>query len=262
MRFLSSHCLLSIKRFNNCPPPCIIVEKRRGEDMKKYLEPSPYARSYNCPRCGVLCPQDHIHIHRTEEEDYNSLQIEGVKFKAPQYRELAGRMRWNLMISICSECRNYTIWENDKMIYPLSHEMPDAVEDMPDNVLEFYNEAAQVYQYSKRAAAALLRLAIETLMIEHLNVKKGRITDMIGEMVKRDIPDHVQQGLDTLRYYGNKGIHLGEIDLNDNEEIVSFLFRLINTMVKELITEPKEIDSFYRELPETFRVTVEKRDQK
>jgi hypothetical protein len=230
--------------------------------------------SYNCPRCGVKCQQRHyiigldngglrIRPSNTPKED----DPFHMKF-IPKFQEIGDvveleKTDWDLTITICADCKLYTIWEHERMIFPFSsEELPNAEENMPDEIKIIYDEASMVYKHSPRAAAALLRLAIEALMINHLGVKKDNINNMIAELVKKGIPGHIQKGLDALRYYGNKGIHLGEVDLNDDRPKVAFLFRLINELIKELITKPKEIDDFYNELPESFRENVDKRNEK
>lgn len=40
------------------------------------------------------------------------------------------------------------------------------------------------------------------------------------------------------------------------------LMRLLNIIVGRMITEPKEIDSIYEELPESIKNAVENRDKK
>ncbi|WP_179860782.1 DUF4145 domain-containing protein [Sporosarcina koreensis] len=237
--------------------------------MLKTVMPDIRQRSYRCPRCGVLCPQDHFKI------GWNSLPDSEIYFKKQKHKMNPGNrvliggnhfikepapLPWDLFVSVCTECEKYTIWENEKVIFPPTSEMPEPEEYMPEDVKRIYEEAAQVFQYSPRASAALLRLAIETLLIQHLGLKKDSINNMIGDLVTRGTLSHVQQALDALRFYGNKGIHFGEIDLNDDQEKVQFLFILINMLVKELISKPIEINSIYEALPESFRQSVENRD--
>ncbi|MGP4060369.1 DUF4145 domain-containing protein [Halobacillus sp. H74] len=93
------------------------------------------------------------------------------------------------------------------------------------------------------------------------DIKKGILNEMIGELVKKEIPEHVQQGLDSIRVYGNEGIHPGEIDLNDDQDTVIFLFELINIMVEELIARKKKIKSFYSKLPPGKLKGINKRDR-
>ncbi|EJI1141088.1 hypothetical protein ND217_001802, partial [Campylobacter jejuni] len=39
---------------------------------------------------------------------------------------------------------------------------------------------------------------------------------------------------------GNKASHPSELDINDNSEIANILFEMINFIVGEIITKPKE----------------------
>lgn len=234
--------------------------------MPKEVHPSISERSYNCPRCGVLCPQEHYRVDRESNKSIDTigLSFNPVKCKAadPRFAMHKYRSSWDLFISVCTECKLYTIWENTEMIFPFTNQLPESAEDMPPDVKGIYNEAAQVFPHSKRASAALLRLAIETLLVNHLGIKKDSINNMIRSLVaKGNVPEYIQQGLDSLRYYGNQGIHLSQIDLNDDEKKVMFLFSLINIIVRELITKEKEIKTFYDELPDAFRQHIENRDK-
>jgi len=170
---------------------------------------------------------------------------------------------WDLWVSICTECNKYTIWENDRMIFPLEYELPQPIEGMPDDVKEIYEEAANVFKHSPRAAAALVRVGVEKLIPQlpgfTINPKHS-INDMIGSLVQQGIPEHIQQGLDSIRLYGNQGAHPGEIDLNDNSETVEYLFELLNIMVEELITRNQKISTFFSKLPEAKRQSIVRRD--
>jgi Domain of unknown function (DUF4145) len=261
----------------------ILKEKKTGGwcEMAKRIQPSLNENAFNCPRCGVLCPHMHYEVKRRSESGECNISIEEIKLAQTKFigkprgigssnymnvgdgnDNLKSRRRtWDLYITICTHCHEYTIWENQNIIYPFETTIPEAFSDMPDEVKRIYEEAQQVYQHSPRASAALLRLAIETLIPElNYGIKKDNLFNMIGKLVKEDIPNHVQKGLDSLRYYGNKGIHTAEIDMKDDEETVVFLFKLCNMIVEELITKKKEINDFYEVLPERFRSSVEKRD--
>ena len=46
-------------------------------------------------------------------------------------------------------------------------------------------------------------------------------------------------------------VHPGTVDLADDSETVNKLFKLVNLIVEEMITKPREINGLYEELPET-----------
>jgi len=50
------------------------------------------------------------------------------------------------------------------------------------------------------------------------------------------------------------------MDLTDDNELVNKLFKLVNLIVEEMITKPKEIDTLYGALPESAKQAIEKRD--
>lgn len=221
--------------------------------------PKYHSDAFHCPRCSVLVPhrwftikkrypyEDTIELTELSLEEAKLLGSTKISFGKNKEMDSS----WKLDLSWCSRCKEYTVWENKRIIYPFITTLPLPHEDMFEDVKEIYTEATGVFKHSPRAAAALLRLAIETMIpyLEDYDIKKGSLNNMIGELVKKGIPEHVQQGLDAIRVYGNEGIHPGEIALEDNDEIVMFLFELINIMVEELITKKRKIKSFYDKLP-------------
>lgn len=244
--------------------------------MVKTIQPSLNEQAFNCPHCGVLCTQKHykaiistphntgnkhISLNFQSGEQLKSIGKEPKVIGGEESTKKTSKKNWSLYITLCSHCDRYTIWENQNIIFPLQSTIQDPSSDMPDKVKNIYTEAQLVFQHSPRASAALLRLAIETLIPElDYGIKETQLNNMISKLVQEDIPVHVQKGLDGLRYYGNKGIHTAEIHMQDDRDTVIFLFNLCNWIVEELITKRKKISEFYELLPDTFRQSVEKRD--
>ena len=52
------------------------------------------------------------------------------------------------------------------------------------------------------------------------------------------------------------------MDLKDDRDTALSLFKLINVIVNEMITQDKEIESLYEGLPEGAKKAIEKRDKK
>jgi len=86
------------------------------------------------------------------------------------------------------------------------------------------------------------------------------INNDIGELVKIGLPQLIQKSLDICRVVGNNAVHPGEIDLNDTPETAQTLFSLINLVVQDRITRPKEIEALYSTLPDGARAAINKRD--
>ena len=168
-----------------------------------------------------------------------------------------------LKVAICAHCRNLSFWINKQLVFPQKITAPLAHEDIPKPVLEYYDEAREVSASSPRAAAALLRLAAKKLC-ESLGEEESNLYCAIGKLREKGLPQSVIQSLDTVRIVGNEGgAHEGQIDLTgeDNKEIVSRLFWLINFIVEKTITEPKEVQDMFSSLPEDKRQGVEDRDK-
>ncbi|MCM3152244.1 DUF4145 domain-containing protein [Priestia megaterium] len=237
--------------------------------MSKTKLPVYEETDFNCPRCGVLTEHEWFPIHSIHDKNKKvTLSLNSNMGKAVTYAPLGSidftaKRDWHLTLSICQYCEQYTIWENRNIIYPFETELPSAHEDMPNAVKDIYLEAQQVFKHSPRAAAALLRLAIEILipLLEDYQIKKAKINTMIGDLVKKGIPDHIQQGLDAIRIYGNEGIHPGDIRLNENTETVMYMFELTNEMVEELITRKKKIRKFYSQIPANKTEGIANRDK-
>ena len=102
------------------------------------------------------------------------------------------------------------------MFVPVSGQSPLPNVEMPRNVREYYTEAAEIISRSPRAAAALLRLAIQVLCKE-LGENGNNINDDIASLVAKGLPAVVQQSLDVVRVTGNEAVHPGQIDTCDPE---------------------------------------------
>ncbi len=163
----------------------------------------------------------------------------------------------------CTNCLRYSIWQNNKMIYPLTSSAPKPDNNMPEDVKEIYEEARQVHVYSPRAAAALLRVALERLTV-HLGESKGKLNTRIGNLQKQGLPPQVIKSLDIVRITANDGgAHSGVIDLTgkDGIDIVARLFKLVNYIIQKTITDPAELEAMFGDLPEDKREGVKNRDK-
>ena len=146
------------------------------------------------------------------------------------------------------------------MIYPNRGNAPLANDDMPEDVNQDYEEAATIAALSPKAAVALLRLAIQKLCV-HLGGKGENINVDIALLVKRGLPEKIQQSLDIVRVVGNNAVHPGQIDVDD-PQVVGNLFTLINVIVETMITMPSKISNLYSSLPKTALDSIQKRDEK
>ena len=208
----------------------------------KFVRPAFQKESFTCPRCGVVSHQEWNQLFCLGDE---SRFEESLRGKAAR----------------CEHCNCFSVWLQGEMIFPESTPAPAPHEDMPDDVKRDYNEAAQVVRKSGKAAAALLRLALQRLM-PHLGQQGKNINNDIKELVSKGLPSEVQQSLDSLRVIGNEAVHPGEIDFEDDSEIAISLFELMNFIVEDRISRPKKISAIFSGLPESKRKGIEDRDKK
>ncbi len=213
---------------------------------EKYVPPKFDLEAFNCPICNAYA---HQKWYRGAAYDVDNIKLRS-------YYNVK-----NIHISNCMKCKKYSIWESCKLIFPRTSLAPMPTEDMPKNVKEDYNEARNLVSDSPRAAAALLRLALQKLT-PHLGEKGKKIDVDIANLVEKGLPVKIQKALDILRVIGNASVHPGQIDMKDNIEVAILLFGLLNTIVSVMITNPKEIDKLYKIIPETKRKRIEDRDKK
>ena len=217
--------------------------------QKNYVSPDYMKDSFTCPHCGTLSLMNYIKVN----------YFNGMYQNISNKNDVAGT-NW-ILIATCQNCKKEIIWIDNIYVYP-DIIAEEANADMPDSVKQLYDEAGLIYNKSPRAACALLRLAIDRLCNE-LGETDRDINKNIGALVRKGLPQTVQQALDVVRVIGNKAVHPGQIALFDvdDKNTAIMLMRLLNIIVERMITEPKEIDSLYQGLPESVKNAVENRDK-
>ncbi len=215
---------------------------RKGHRMEKpYTPPAFKQKVFNCPHCFAYAKQRWGNPQRT---------VEGINEGATEA----------FAIARCDHCGKYTIWVEEKLVYPLSLAAPKPNQDLPDDIKSDYEEARRIASDSPRGAAALLRLCIQKLC-KYLGESGENINADIASLVKRGLPVKVQQALDIVRVVGNNAVHPGQIDLKDDVETANKLFVLVNIVADVLITQPKHIDEMFNSvLPEGAKKAIKKRD--
>lgn len=207
----------------------------------KYIEPSVYASSFTCPHCGAISKQDWWHR----------------AFNAGNY---SSAEECAIRVGTCHHCQESTVWIWDKLYYPDSGNSPFPNPEMPESVKKVYLEASSIASKSPRGAAALLRLGIQ-LLCKELKESGKNINEDIASLVKKGLPEIVQQSLDIVRVTGNDSVHPGQID-TDDPETVRQLFDLTNIIVEYMIALPKKVSGIYSGLPPDKLKAIKGRDSK
>ena len=195
-----------------------------------FIAPKVYEKKFTCPHCGAISLQRWNHrgwsFGHYSSTDQNPIRV-----------------------ARCDHCEKHSLWLNQTMLYPDVGRAPQPNPDLPNSVSEIYLEAASISTKSPRGAAALLRLAVQILCKE-LGEEGRNINSDIAELVKKGLPERVQQASDIVRVTGNNAVHPGQIDVDD-AEVVGNLFDLINVIAEYTITMPQRIGNIYSELPES-----------
>lgn len=191
--------------------------------------PSPRAKTLVCPYCGT----------RVGVSWWPTNPLPFIKTMAPP-------LEW----ATCLGCAGLFISLDQTLIYPSGLLGPVPSADMPELVRTEYNEARKVGAASPRAAAALLRLAIQKL-VDELQPGKENLDLKIGLLVQDGrIRQRLADMLDVVRVTGNYAVHPGLIDLNDEPERVITLFKLVNAIMEQTITLDQIGDEAHASLPE------------
>lgn len=236
----------------------------------QHVKPALSADSFNCPRCKALAAQPTIEIFSLTDEEGELVISDGQPSDEwSTDPDTVAAFQWR--VTKCYACKKHSLWIGDSLAYPPARAGVEAAvdepnEDLPPNVLELYEEAAAVLPYSKRAAAALCRAALERL-VKHLTPEAPPTLKLQGRLdtLRTRVSSSTLKALSIVRHTGNTALH-GEKDgdqsaviyLDENDEtIASVFFVAINTLADELITKPRVLDELYQTLPEGVRKSVD-----
>ncbi len=204
---------------------------------------------------------------------------------APQYQVSAfncplcgayAAMRWGQMqapwqmvalaAAQCAHCGGFSIWSSETalMIWPRVGVGVKPHEQMPAAVLELYREGQAVSAESPRAAAALLRVAVDVLLREVVPDSKGKtLNQVIRKAVEGGLNPSARAALDVLRVTGNDAVHPEQQILLDEQDPlakVHSLCKLLNLVVEQLIATPRMAREMLDALPPEVLASIEKRD--
>lgn len=244
---------------------------------KPYVAPAYKLDAFHCPVCEAYSQQKWYQIFIDPRckthflQDYPKNEREGPSDSvvgAPPQVSYPARYESEyetvneIAICKCQLCKARAIWVEGKMVHPGHSAAPYPNDDMPDDVKTDYMEAREIVEKSPRAAAALLRLATERLVVHLGGDPNSNINNNIQFLVdNRRLPVRIQRALDYLRVVGNEAVHPGTIDIDDKNVAIS-LFNWINDIVTMMITNEKLIDEHYNSLPPDKLKGIEDRKER
>lgn len=214
----------------------------------KYYQPEYKSENFHCAHCGVYASQYWGYLC--------TRKMTGVTHIS-QGQSLSDKFA----ASICSHCREWSIWVEESLVYPAQITVENPNDDMPDDVKKLYKESAQILSASPRAAAALLRLGLQ-ILLGAVGGDGKNINNDIKKIVALGVEPETQRALDILRVFGNSGAHPGEIKLDEDPGLVHKMYRLMNYVTDRLITQKNQINELFEGLSEGIKDQIESRDSK
>lgn len=205
---------------------------------------------FDCPRCGVFAMQSWDELSRQGWSNYfdDSVSTTG---------------RWR--VAQCARCKEWSVWRQGRMVYPVSGMAPVPHSDMPEDAKALYEEAREVLGISRRAGTALARASLERLL-KTLDPQTGNpdLATRIAKIAPR-LPESLGQILTIIRVAGNQSLHVpdqpGELLVlvldPEETEVVDLMFEAINELVEQLITRPAKVASHFEKVPEMVRARYE-----
>lgn len=209
-------------------------------------EPTFGVKAFPCPHCGAIAEQSWGEW--TAGETTRNYRTMGIAYATCM---VCSRRSWWL-----TEPAPQLLWPRPTPGVPPSPEMPEAPKAL-------YEEARAIAADSPRAAVALLRVATEVLLREVVPGASGDLNAVVAQAVKNGLTPMAQQAMDALRIIGNDAVHDVQIVLDEanTASIYNSLCRLLNLVVEQLVTAPRQAEEMYNALPESKRAAIERRDR-
>ena len=236
-----------------------------------YVPPKLGEDGFNCPACGAFANQ---RWHRTEVREMpweqvadSSLALELMHHLTVTTQALSSHAATarvsvvdGMVVSKCDRCKEAAIWFDERLLWPKGGLALDPDPNLPDSVRRTYQEANSIARESPRAAAMLVRLAIEELCQTLVPEENLSLDRRIRRLVKQGLSSRTQKALDVVRVIGNQAAHPGRMDPRDDVETVYALLGLVNLIAGEVISVPKAVDAIYGRLPEGIRKRIASED--
>lgn len=215
---------------------------------KNFVEPEYEKKGFTCFNCGTYSNHDwdKTRVNYTRGVTHSFSQNDDIRI---------------LSICRCQQCGFISYWLEGQLMWPLKSNVDLPVDEMPEDIKELYNEARNIFYLSPKGACAILRLGLQKLCNRLAEKPEdAKIDEAIKDLVANGLPSTLQKSMDTIRVIGNEAVHPGQINVDDNKQIASALFKLMNIIVEKMVIEPKEIDDIYNLLPQSKIDGINRRD--
>jgi hypothetical protein len=205
-----------------------------------YVPPEFNAASFTCPHCEALAQMVWAQPLQGGDGSWHAARC--------QVRDCARVSWWHQLGG-----------DPPAMKWPSATVGPIAHGDMPEEARDLYDEARDIAGRSPRAAAALLRVALQSI-VDELRPGSDSLDKKIGGLVAAGLSPEVQRAMDALRIIGNNAVHPSEVRLHEDQSSLTALFQLLNVIIEQTVGRQRMIDAMYSALPDTARAAIERRD--
>ena len=231
------------------------------------VEPQLGAESFSCPHCHAVAHQDWyslflkpenatevvvltleaLMLAKGSESDHFLRHLEN-NVLAYEYQEQPRNLKvklLNLHVSRCYNCKGFTVWVRDRLVFPVrGDEPPDVVEvdfeevaeDVQETaedeeVSEDFEEAAAILNKFPRGAAALPRVCIQNMM-PLLKENAKNLDENISSLVRKGLEVEIQQAMDVLQVVRKSPLQTTEFDLKEENETVKKFFNSLERILE------------------------------
>lgn len=150
----------------------------------------------------------------------------------------------------CPNCKNLTLEVAGEIVFPTGSGIP-AVDCMPQEAKEVFEEAQSIINLSPRAACAMLRICVER-MVNAAEAQGGNLSQKIESL---NLPPKLTKLAHACRLVGNDAVHNNVIDFSvgsDEAQAVSgALSRFANRLAEELFGMAAEADEWTAKIEAT-----------
>jgi hypothetical protein len=246
------------------------------------IEPQLGAESFSCPHCNAVAHQDWYSLFLKPENatDVVVLTLEALMLAkgnesdqflqrlkdnvlAYEYQEHPRNLKvklLNLHVSRCYNCKGFTVWVRDRLVFPVTvEEAPHVIEgefqgavvdlqapaedvqhgnehvqanaEEVDEASEDFEEAAAILNKFPRGAAALTRICIQKMMpLVKGNAKN--LDENFSSLVRKGLEVEIQQAMDVLHVVRRSPLQPTQVDLKEENETATRMFETLKEILK------------------------------
>lgn len=203
---------------------------------------------------GTLFNNENNIIQNFINKSYDSLinaKIGNILFVTRICSNCGSRCYWEVITKIPDDYNCYLYYDDSQwhkevnLIHPIESSIDiTANSDMDNDEISLFNEAKSIFNKSPKAAGALLRSVLESILRKafsdkHSDSLLGKILN--DKVVREELGEEIIKICTAIKLVGNEASHAALLIYKDeHKEEVELLFELINLVAKEIISKPKE----------------------